>query len=181
SRQFVFVAVGAAVMIAVIAIDPDWYRRSMRGVYLALLGGLAIVLLAGSVSRHSRRWIDVSFFRFQPSEFGKLLLVLVVAAFLADRLQRIGGMRPPLVAVALAGPPTLLVFAQPDLGSALVYVAAVAACLFVVGTRWSHLALLAGVGLFLAVAVLWLLPAAGMPVLKDYQRSRLTGFVSPDK
>jgi rod shape determining protein RodA len=181
SRQFVFVAVGAVAMLAVIAIDPDFYRRSMRGVYLVLLGGLAIVLLAGSVSRHSRRWIDVSFFRFQPSEFGKLLLVLVVAAFLADRLQRIDELRTPLLTVALAVPPTLLVFAQPDLGSALVYVAAVAACLFVGGIRWSHLALLAGAGLFFAVAVLWLLPAAGTPVLKDYQRSRLTGFLSPDK
>jgi rod shape determining protein RodA len=181
SRQFVFVAVGAVAMIGVIAIDPDFYRRSMRGVYLVLLGGLAIVLLAGSVSRHSRRWIDFSFFRFQPSEFGKLLLVLVVAAFLADRLQRMEELRTPLIAVALAVPPTLLVFAQPDLGSALVYVAGVAACLFVGGIRWSHLALLAGVGLFLAIAVLWLLPAAGMPVLKDYQRTRLTGFLSPSK
>ena len=179
SRQFVFVAVGAVTMIAVIAIDPEWYRRSMRGVYLVLLGGLAVVLLAGSVSRHSRRWIDVSFFRFQPSEFGKMLLVLFVAAFLADRLSRIDDLRTPLMTVALAVPPTLLVFAQPDLGSALVYVAAVGACLFVAGIRWSHLALLAGVGLFLAVAVLWLLPAAGMPVLKDYQRSRLTEFLQP--
>jgi len=181
SRQFVFVAVGAVAMIAVIAIDPDWYRRSMRGVYLVLLGGLALVLLAGSVSRHSRRWIDVSFFRFQPSEFGKMLLALFIAAFLADRLNRIEDLRTPLTAVFLAVPPTLLVFAQPDLGSALVYVAAVAACLFVGGIRWPHLALLAGVGIFFAVAVLWLLPAAGMPVLKDYQRSRLTGFLSPDK
>ena len=91
-------------------------------------------------------------------------------------------MRTPLVAVALAvACRSLLVFAQPDLGSALVYVAAVAACLFVAGTRWSHLAVLAGAGLFLAVSVLWLLPAAGMPVLKDYQRSRLTGFLSPTR
>src|SRR5262249_61527116 len=134
SRQFVFVAVGAAVMIAVIAIDPDWYRRSMRGVYLVLLGGLAVVLLAGSVSRHSRRWIDVSFFRFQPSEFGKMLLVLFLAAFLADRLNRIEDLRTPLAAVLLAVPPTLLVFAQPDLGSSLAYVAALGACLFVGGT-----------------------------------------------
>ncbi|HST25195.1 MAG TPA: FtsW/RodA/SpoVE family cell cycle protein, partial [Gaiellaceae bacterium] len=87
SRQFVFVAAGVVAMVAMVAIDPEWFRRSMRGVYIALLGVLAVVLLAGSVSRHSRRWIDVSFFRFQPSEFGKLLLVLFVAAFLADRTK----------------------------------------------------------------------------------------------
>jgi len=181
SRQFVFVAVGTVAMVAMIAIDPDVYRRSARGVYLVLLGSLAIVLLAGSVSRHSRRWIDVSFFRFQPSEFGKLLLVLFVAAFLADRLQRIDDLRTPLFAVALAVPPILFVFAQPDLGSALVYAAALAACLFVSGIRWSHLALLAGATVFLVVAVLWLLPAAGIPVLHAYQKDRITGFLSPSK
>ncbi len=179
TRQFVFVAVGVAAMIGTIAIDPDWYRRSMRGMYGLLLGVLAIVLLAGSVSRHSRRWIDLSFFRFQPSEFGKLLLVLFVAALLADRLNRIEELRTPLLAVALAVPPIVLVFAQPDLGSALVYAAALGACLFVSGIRWSHLGMLAGVTVFLVIAVLWLLPGAGMPILKDYQRSRLTGFLNP--
>jgi rod shape determining protein RodA len=179
SRQFVFVAVGAVAMIAIIAIDPEVYHRSMRGVYIVLLGGLAIVLLAGSVSRHSRRWIEISFFRFQPSEFGKMLLVLFVAAALADRLNRIEDLRTPLLAVAFSVPPVLLVFAQPDLGSALVYVAAVAACLFVGGVRWSHLAILAGATVFLAVAVLWLLPAAGMPILHGYQKARLTGFFNP--
>jgi rod shape determining protein RodA len=179
SRQFVFVAVGIVAMIAMIAIDPEWFHRSMRGVYIALLGVLGIVLLAGSVSRHSRRWIDLSFFRFQPSEFGKLLLVLFLAAFLADRLQRIDDLRTPLTAVALALPPIVLVFAQPDLGSALVYVAALGACLFIGGTRWSHLALFAGAAVFLAVAVLWLLPAAGVQVLHPYQKNRLTGFLSP--
>jgi rod shape determining protein RodA len=179
SRQFVFVAVGLLAMIAAIAIDPEWYRRSMRGIYVLMLGTLAIVLLAGSVSRHSRRWIDVSFFRFQPSEFGKLMLVVFLAAFLADRLDKVEDFRTPLTAVALAVPPILLVFAQPDLGSALVYVAALGACLFVSGTRWSHLGLLAGAGLFLAVSVLWLLPAAGIQVLHPYQKNRLTGFLSP--
>ena len=181
TRQFVFVAVGLVAMIGMIAIDPEWYRRSMRGVYLLLLGTLALVLLAGSVSRHSRRWIDVSFFRFQPSEFGKLLLVLFVAALLADRLNRVEEWRTPLFAVALAVPPILFVFAQPDLGSALVYVAALGACLFVSGIRWSHLAWLGGTAVFVAIAVLWLLPAAGMPVLKGYQKDRLTGFLSPSK
>jgi rod shape determining protein RodA len=179
SRQFVFVAVGLVAMIVMMAIDPEWYRRSMRGLYVLMLGLLALVLLAGTVSRHSRRWIDVSFYRFQPSEFGKLLLVLFVAALLADRLQRMDELRTPLLVVALGVPPILLVFAQPDLGSALVYMAAVAACLFVGGVRWLHLGLLAAATAFLVVAVLWLLPAAGTPVLKDYQVKRLTSFMSP--
>jgi rod shape determining protein RodA len=86
SRQFVFVAVGSVAMLIMIAVDPEWYRRSMRGLYVLMLGLLALVILAGTVSRGSKRWIEISFFRFQPSEFGKLLLVLFLAALLADRL-----------------------------------------------------------------------------------------------
>jgi rod shape determining protein RodA len=177
----IFVVVGAVAMVAVIAVDPDWYRRSLRGLYLLLLGGLGLVLLAGAVSRGSRRWIDVSFFRFQPSEFGKLLFVVFLAAVLAEGAQRMDDLHFPLFVVALAVPPILLVFAQPDLGSALVYVAALGACLFVGGIRWSHLAILGGALVLLVVAVLWLLPAAGIPILHGYQKDRITGFLSPSK
>ena len=176
TRQIVFVVVGLLAMLAAIAIDPAWYRRSMGTLYAVMLGLMALVFLAGTVARGSKRWIDVSFFRFQPSEFGKLLVVLFLAAFLADRAARVEEARTPLVAVGLAAPPILLVFAQPDLGSALVYIAALLACLFVGGVRWSHLAFLASTGAVVALAVLWLLPAAGAPVLKDYQVARLTSF-----
>ena len=74
----------------------------------------------------------------------------------------------------------LLVFLQPDLGTALVYMAALAAVLFVAGVRWLHLALLGGLAATLVLGVLWFLPAAGIEVLKPYQTARLTGFTNPD-
>ena len=84
-----------------------------------------------------------------------------------------------MTAIGLGLPPILLVFAQPDLGTALVYGAALAAVLFVAGVRWLHLAVLALATALAAVAVLWVLPAVGMPVLKDYQVKRLTSFTNP--
>ncbi len=178
-RQIGADAVGLALMVAAIFVDPDWYRRSKRAVYGVMLGLLVLVYLAGEVSRGSKRWIDVSVFRFQPSEFGKLLLVLFVAAFLADRGRRVADLRTPLEAIALALPPILLVFAQPDLGSGLVYIAGLAACLFVAGVRWPHLAGLGVAALVVALAVLWILPAVGADPLKPYQRERFFGFVHP--
>ena len=74
----------------------------------------------------------------------------------------------------------LLVFLQPDLGTALVYIAALAAVLFVAGVRWLHLALLAVLAVTLVTSVVWLLPSAGIEVLKPYQTARLTGFTNPD-
>jgi rod shape determining protein RodA len=76
--------------------------------------------------------------------------------------------------------PILLVFKQPDLGTALVYTAAVAACLFVAGIRWSHLAVLISAGVLVISSVVWFLPAAGIEVLEPYQTARLTGFTNPD-
>ena len=61
----------------------------MRGVYVVLIAMLVIAPVLGAASRNTRRWIDIGLFRFQPSEFGKLLLVLFLAAFLADRGKRI--------------------------------------------------------------------------------------------
>src|SRR5437773_340049 len=78
--------------------------------------------------------------------------------------------------LAFGIPPIALVFLQPDIGTALVYGAAVAAIVFVAGTRWLHLGILALVAVIGITAVLWILPAAGMPVLKGYQAKRITGF-----
>ena len=179
-RQMVFVGVGLVLMAAAILVDPQWYRRSKTLLYTVMISVIALVYVVGTVARGSRRWIDVSFFRFQPSEFAKLLFVLFIAAFLADRLKRIEELSIPLLAIALATPPVVLVFLQPDLGSGLVYFAALGACLFVAGVRWLHLALLGAIALLGVLSVLWLLPAAGVDVLKPYQAARLTGFTNPD-
>jgi rod shape determining protein RodA len=86
----------------------------------------------------------------------------------------------PLRALGYGLVPIVLVFLQPDIGTALVYTAALAAVLFVAGARWLHLGILAAVAVCFALAVLWLLPASGVNVLKPYQAARLTGFTHPD-
>jgi rod shape determining protein RodA len=180
-RQLVFVAVGLVGMLVVILIDPEIYRRFDKQIYVGTLGLFALVFLGGTVARGSKRWIDLGFFRFQPSEFGKLLVVLALAGFLADRFRRMNEWRASLTAIALALPPMLLVFIQPDIGSALVYAAALVGVLLIGGVRWVHLAIFAIVAVVLALSVLWWLPAIGTPVLKGYQTSRLTGFLHPDQ
>ena len=181
NRQIVFVVAGVAGMAIAILIDPDVYRRFKKQIYVGTLLLFAFVFLAGTVARGSKRWIDVGFFRFQPSEFGKLLVVLALAGFLADRFRRMNELRTSLAAIALALPPTLLVFIQPDIGSALVYAAALVGVLLIAGVRWLHLAVFSIVAVVLAMSVLWWLPAVGTPVLKHYQTERLTGFFHPDK
>jgi rod shape determining protein RodA len=180
-RQGVYAGVGSLGLLALVFVEPDHYRRHKRAIYVGAGGLMLLVLLGGTVSRHSKRWLDLGFFRFQPSEFGKLLFVLFLAGFLADRGKRVGESRTVLAAIGLAAGPILLVFVQPDVGTTMVYAVALAAVLFVAGTRWTHLAALGAGVVALALAVLWLLPAAGVHVLKPYQEQRLTHFTHPDQ
>jgi rod shape determining protein RodA len=107
--------------------------------------------------------------------------VLALAGFVVERQGRVNRWRTIIQAVALGGAPILLVFLQPDLGTALVYGAALIAVLFFVGVRWRQLLVLLAVAGFAALSVVWLLPTAGVEVLKPYQSDRLTSFLDPDR
>jgi rod shape determining protein RodA len=179
THQVVYAAVGAVGMAAAILINPDVYRRRRMLVYGLMIGSLLVVLGAGSSVRGSQRWINLGSFAFQPSEFGKLLLVLCLAGFLADRGKRIADTRTTLTAVGIAAIPTGLVFMQPDVGSALVYLAILAAVLFIAGTRWLDLTWLLAAAVLIGTVVLWAAPAAGYDILKPYQVERLTSFTNP--
>jgi rod shape determining protein RodA len=180
TRQSVYVVIGVVGLLVAVLIDPDLYRTRWRMIFGGTSGMIALVLLAGPI-RGSRRWLDLGFFRFQPSEFGKVLFVLALAGFLAERSRRLHEVRTTLTALGLAAIPIFLVFLQPDFGSALVYCAAVGAVLFVAGTPWTHIAAVAAGAAALAALVLGALPAAGVPILKDYQQQRLTSFLNPSQ
>jgi len=172
-RQAIAAGVGFAGFLVALAIDPDRYRRLQLPLFALTIVLMLLVFPLASETRGSRRWIEVGSFQFQPSEFGKVLFVLALAGFLADRARRLGEARVVLQAIGLALIPIALVFKQPDLGTALVYLAALGACLFVAGIRWSHLAALVAVGALVVASVVWFLPAAGVEVLEPYQVDRL--------
>jgi rod shape determining protein RodA len=179
-RQMIYVVVGGVLLAAVAAIDPSSYRRVRWPLYgLALVLLVAVFVLAEEV-RGSRRWIQIGFFNFQPSELGKIALVIVLAGFIAERRQRMHEWSTTLGVLGIAAPLMVLVFKEPDFGTTLIYAAIVTGALFFGGTRWRHLAVLALVAGLVAGAILWFLPSAGVEVLEPYQRERLTGFVDPD-
>ena len=180
-RQIAYVGVGVVALVIGLLIDPDIYRRFWRPIFFSTIGLIAIVLVVGRAARGSTRWINVGFFTFQPSEFGKLLVVLAIAGFIADRARSAADPSVTLRVLGLGIVPILLVFAQPDLGTALVYAAALGAMLFVAGTPWRQLAVLGGLAALLVSVVLWIGPSMGVTFLHGYQKSRLTCFVHPQK
>jgi rod shape determining protein RodA len=150
------------------------YRR-LKG-YLPLLYGVTIVMLmavtvVGASAKGAQRWIDIGPVQVQPSEFAKLLVVVVLAGYFSE--HRLSDNTNFLKALGILGLPGLLVFAQPDLGTALVFAAIFFVMAFVGGAKLYQI----GALVVSAVAVAALSIRLG--VLEDYQLARLTAFLDP--
>ncbi len=179
TRQAIYFAVGLLLAAGLARIDYSRLRELKYGLFALLVGSIVLVMGLGSVARGSRRAIALPFFSFQASELGKVLLILALSAFTVDRIRRVAE-RDTTARVMLAGLiPAALVMAQPDLGSALVYVVITFAVLFVAGTTWRHFAGLLALGGVAIALVLVVAPAAGVHVLQPYQTDRLTAFLHP--
>jgi rod shape determining protein RodA len=178
-RQAIYFGVGLALALGLARIDYSRLRELKYGLYAVLIGSILLVSAVGSVARGSRRAISLSFFTFQASELGKVLLILALSAFMVDRIRTVGDRDTTARVMLAALVPAALVMAQPDLGSALVYLVAVLAVMFVAGTSWRHFAGLFALGGVAIALVLVVAPAAGLHVLHSYQTDRLTAFLHP--
>ena len=178
-RQAAYAGVGLIFMFILSRVDYSRFREWRAGLYVGMLAAIMLVFALGTAARGSRRALDLGFFSLQTSELGKVLLILTLSAFAVDRMRRLGDRETTSRLVLLALVPAMLVIAQPDLGSGLVYIAIATATLFVAGTKWTHFAALGGLAAAAIVVVLVAAPAAGVEVLKPYQMDRLTAFVNP--
>ena len=171
ARAAVFAALGLTLMFAVAFLDHSWLGQVAPLIYLVTLALLAVVLVTGETVLGGQRWVTVAGQKLQVSEFAKVLMIVVLARWFADRRDNVGS---PLVlagAAALIAPAVYLVYRQPDLGTSLVFVALFFGMAFMAGARlWQLTALVAaGVASF---PLVWSL-------LRDYQRARLVAFLDP--
>jgi rod shape determining protein RodA len=178
-RQAAYAVVGVLLMVLISRFDYSRLREFKLGIYGLMIGLNILPLLLAAATRGARSWIALPFFRFQPSELGKVLLVVALAGFMVDRIRRLNERETTARLMLLALAPAALVMVQPDLGSASVYVVATLVMLFVAGSPGRHVAGLIGLFCVSLVLVLAVAPAVGVHVLKPYQVDRLTGFLNP--
>jgi rod shape determining protein RodA len=169
-RQMTFAFVGVVLMVITMLVD---YRR-LRGLvvlaYVGLIGVLLLVPVIGVDANGARAWFRVGPFQLQPSEFGKIVVIVALAAFFTTDRES-PRLRHLLIGLGITALPAAIIMLQPDLGTVLVYVALTTAVLVVAGVRPRQL-------LFLAVVVVlgtFVTLRAG--VLDEYQVDRLTAFV----
>jgi rod shape determining protein RodA len=172
-RQAIFVALGVVVMLLTLLVD----YRALRDIAPVLWVGTIFVLLVvltplGSSTRGSQAWFELGPFNLQPSELAKVVVVVVVAAYLS--VHR-GDLDAPQIAASLglAAVPMVLIYLQPDLGTDMVFVAVLMGLLLVAGAKPRHIAALTALGVIGVVAVFQL------GILKSYQLDRLSAFLDP--
>ncbi len=179
-RQGIYAGIGLLLALFLARIDYSRLREYRYFLYGAMIA-LNVVVMGMPAVQGARRWIPLPGFEFQSSEFGKVLLIVSLSAFLVDRTRRLHERRTTARIMLLALVPAMIVIPQPDLGTALVYVVVGYMILFVAGTSWKQLTGLAALGAIAIAMVLAGAPALGVHVLKPYQQQRLTGFLNPSK
>ena len=175
TKQMYWIAGGIVVMFIMSKIDYHRLLELVWWLYGFFMLALVAVKLFGHKAMGGRRWIKMGPISFQPSEWFKLVLIVLMALYFAN----LGGRRltwPDIFkAIGLVGFPMLLVLMQPDLGTALTYTPILLAGLFLGGIHWKQAAILATVGI-MAIAGVW----TSGKILKPYQKARLTSFINPD-
>jgi rod shape determining protein RodA len=178
-RQAIFFAVGGVLSLALIRFPYPLLRRARWYIYGFLMASIFAVKIIGSVAKGAQRSIALGPFQFQASELGKVLLVVVLAGFAADRARRLQERDSTARIMLLALIPAAFVMVQPDLGSSLVYGAISLAILYFAGTPVRHFLALLALGAVAISFVLVAAPAVGVQVLHGYQKERLTSFLHP--
>lgn len=153
-------------------IDYRFWQRYLRPIYGLVILMLLSVIFIGTAAGGAQRWVDIGPVQVQPSEFAKLGIVIVLAGYFAERA--VGEHTVFLKALGVLAVPALLVFMQPDLGTALVFGAVFFTMAYIAGAKVVQLA-----GLVVAVAISAVL-AVKLKILEEYQIARLTAFSDGD-
>ena len=173
-RHLISVAVAIGVMFVVSFFDYRVFKNYSSAsliVYVIALALLGLALASGEI-RGISAWIVFGQFTFQPVEFAKLAVLILLAKYFSQKHTHVNSGGHILGSAIYAGLPLVMVLLQPDFGSALVFVAVWLAILVFSGINRRHIIAIAIVGV-VALAVAWFL------VLEDYQKNRILSFSDP--
>ncbi|RDH91874.1 MAG: rod shape-determining protein RodA [endosymbiont of Seepiophila jonesi] len=170
-RQLVRLGIAFGVMIILAQLHITHLRRWSPWLYIAGVLMLVAVIFFGQTGKGAQRWLDLGFFRFQPSEMMKLALPMMIAWYLAEK--RLPPKRRRLLAAAIMTLiPVLLIAKQPDLGTALLVASAGICILFLAGIGWQLISLFA-VSMAALGPVIWFF-------MHGYQKRRVLTFINPE-
>jgi rod shape determining protein RodA len=174
-KQILYIIGGLVLMAMVVPSDYHGFLHHVPVMYISGTVALLGTLVIGQQAFGSRRWIPIPHtgIHLQVSEFVKLVIILLVARYLTDLKKDDLEVSEMLKLAGLVLVPAALVIKQPDLGTALTYIAVLAGGVFIAGLHWKYIAI-AVLGVALMIPVM-------LRVMPDYQKARLTSFLDSDQ
>ncbi len=174
-KQIYYYLMGFGIIFCIILVDYKTLIAWNYPIYAAMIILLLAALILGAEVAGTQRWLNLGFFRLQPSEPAKLMLVITLASYYFRKDTGKGfTLKELAVPITLTAVPFLLILKQPDLGTALLLAFIFVSITLFVKLKWSTLAVLAGTGLAA-------IPLAWHFFLKPYQRQRVLTFLDPEK
>lgn len=171
-RKISQTVLGLGVMLVMAQVPPRIYENWAPYLYIFCVILLILVDVFGQISKGAQRWLDLGFVRFQPSEIAKIAVPLMVARYI-NRDSCPPSLKNTGIALVLIFFPTLLVAAQPDLGTAILVAASGLFILFLAGMSW-RLIIIAALALAAFIPILWFF------LMHDYQRGRVMMLLDPE-
>ncbi|MFA5773828.1 MAG: FtsW/RodA/SpoVE family cell cycle protein [Ilumatobacteraceae bacterium] len=171
-RQVAFAIIATGVMVTIMAVGHEWFRARTVFLYGTVLVSLILVLVAGAVRGGARLSFDFGFFSVQPAEAAKPIVLLTIAAYLADSIEGRINYHQFVMSLYILGAPIGLILLQPDLGSASVLVAGVVGLLFVAGAKRRYLLLIT------AMSILTVIGTVIGGVVGGYQLARIEAWLN---
>ena len=172
-RHLIVATLGVMVVFGMTWLDYRTLGQVSPTIYAVALALLVGVLVVGTSAYGSRRWLDFGGLSIQASEVAKLLVIIVLAKFLADRHLEVTSLRSFLISMGIAAVPMFLVLAEPDMGTAIIFGATWLGMVIVAGCNPRHILV------FLATLTLSI-PFVLLGVMGDYQRDRIAVFLNPE-
>jgi len=173
-RQFIFIIIGFVFFFIFSNSDIRFLKKSrlLFGLFVFFLGILIVLFAVGHTSNGAKSWFNFGFFSFQPVDMVKVIVVLILAKYFSRRHVEIAQTRHLLISGLYAFIPFILVFLQPDFGSAMIILIVWFGMALISGLGRKQLLILSSIGL-IAFLSLWLF------VFKPYQKARIMNFVNP--
>ena len=180
-RQMMGVVLGLAAMLIISLIDYKW----VLGLYWPLYGLNLIMLIAvpifGTEANGAKRWLNLGFTQFQPSDLTKILMILFFARFLMDRKEKINRPMTLLQAVALILPSLILIYEQPNLSTTICIAALFCALIFLGGLTYRYIVPVIAVIVPAVIILLAIAVQPNQPFLEDYQQKRILAWLDPEE
>lgn len=174
SQQLTWVCVSFVIFLFLSFLDFRFLKKTkvLMAIYLFFMALLALLFVFGDTVKGATSWYNFGSFSFQPVDFVKIVLILMLAKYFSRRHVEIENPKHIFISALYAGIPFLLVFVQPDFGSAIIIFFIWFGMTLVSGISKKHLMVVFSLGL-LAFAALWFF------VFADYQKSRIRTFLNP--